>query len=51
MMVLPFVLLIVAALLATLGLRRVSVGAWFLAMAGLLYMLSLRVGDFASLTL
>jgi len=51
MMVLPFLLLVVAALLATLGLRRVSIGVWLLATAGLIYMLSLRAGDFSNLAL
>lgn len=51
MMVLPFLLLVVAALLATLGLRRVSIGVWFLATAGLLYTLSLRLGAIPNLTL
>jgi len=51
MMVLPFILLVVAALVTALGLRRISVWVWLAATAAMLYTLSLRTGDFANLTL
>ena len=39
MMALPFVLVLVAALTAMLGLRRVSVWVWLLALAATVYAL------------
>ncbi len=46
MMVVPFLLLVVAALVATIGLRRSAIWVWIVAMAAFLYTLSLRAGDF-----
>jgi len=37
MMVVPFMLMVVAGLVATLGLRRVSLWIWFVAFAALLF--------------
>lgn len=37
MMVAPFILLVVAALVATIGLRRVSLWIWFVAFAATLF--------------
>jgi hypothetical protein len=39
MMVAPFLVLVVAALIATLGLRRVSLWIWFIAFAATLFAL------------
>jgi hypothetical protein len=38
MMVAPFLVLVVAALVATLGMRRVSLWIWFVAFAATLFM-------------
>jgi len=46
MMILPFLLLVIAALGAMLGLRRPAIGVWVLAVAALAYTLSLRAGSF-----
>jgi hypothetical protein len=37
MIVVPFILLVVAALVATIGMRRVSLWVWFVAFAALLF--------------
>lgn len=37
MMVVPFILLVLAALAATLGLRRVSIWIWFVGFAAALF--------------
>jgi hypothetical protein len=37
MMVVPFILLVIAALVATVGLRRVSLWVWFVAFAATLF--------------
>jgi len=51
MMVLPFLLLVVAALVATIGLRRPAIGVWVLGVAALIYTLGLRSSDFLKLAL
>jgi hypothetical protein len=51
MMVLPFLLLVVAALTATLGLRRPTIGVWVLAVAAMIYTLSLRPGGLLGIAL
>jgi hypothetical protein len=37
MMVVPFILLVIAALGATIGLRRISLWVWFIAFAAALF--------------
>ncbi|MCG6876781.1 MAG: hypothetical protein LJE97_16965 [Betaproteobacteria bacterium] len=37
MIVVPFILMVVAALVATIGMRRVSLWVWFVAFAALLF--------------
>jgi hypothetical protein len=37
MMVVPFILMVIAALVATIGLRRVSLWVWFVAFAATLF--------------
>jgi len=37
MMVVPFILLVLAALVATIGMRRISLWVWFAAFAAMLF--------------
>ncbi|NJN40718.1 MAG: hypothetical protein HC807_07745 [Gammaproteobacteria bacterium] len=51
MMVVPFMLMVVAALVATIGLRRVSLWVWFAAFAATLFALGQHPFDALNIAL
>jgi hypothetical protein len=51
MMVAPFLVLVVAALIATLGLRRISLWVWFIAFAATLFVSSQYPFDILNIAL